>query len=137
MKGINSYLDKGQNSGVKITTWIFNHLDWGYSELIKIQKKQESIRHFDPEDKMIKKEFEEKTIFNEDTIDLISIKEQFSEVKKCLELLTKKQQEVIYCHFYHGMTFDQIGKKYQCTRAATNYHYNNGIKKIRELMGVK
>lgn len=54
------------------------------------------------------------------------------EIRDLLDKLGVKQREVVVLHYVSGLSFEEIAKKYGCSRQASTRLCNRGIKELRK-----
>ena len=65
-----------------------------------------------------------------------SKKEQKKELQKALNQLPKKQKEVIYLHFYNGMSYAEIEKILSINRQSVRNHMYRAMRNLRAVLTI-
>lgn len=102
--------------------------------LLKIREKQSRITELD---QIAQGEFDIQFGIQELIIKKESKKEQKEELHKALNQLSNKQKEVLYLHYYNGMSYGEIEKILSINRQSVRNHMYRAMVTLRTVLDIE
>jgi len=59
----------------------------------------------------------------------------YERIRKAIDRLPDRQKEVVYLHWFNGLSFEEVGQTVGATSSAVRVRAHRAYKKLRHLLG--